>query len=285
MTLGAYSSRIARSVGCAALTLLLAATTCPTLGAPTARPVESLSAAERASLPDTALIKFKTGRTVSLGVLRTEHKLRLQRFADAAKLGKEHAVFFGPATHGVYAVPEAHRLTPQGTLVPMRFSCGNSSTCPHPLPGDFVAFCQAALVTVCLYFPSGVPLSFGSSFAGDADPFITDQNVCEGKGGQITWEGCTWWYPIAYGGPPFNSQGLTTAQGYNATQSANCPSPFVNTFDPRGYVNVSYNTSNINPDRAITFPVLQSCVAGVYVTPARAISIKQDTAPQISLRS
>ena len=51
---------------CAALTLLLAATTCPTFGAPTARAAESLSAAERANLPDTTMIKLKTGRTVSL---------------------------------------------------------------------------------------------------------------------------------------------------------------------------------------------------------------------------
>src|ERR1700692_2016910 len=105
MMLCAYPSRIVRSVGCAALALLLAATTCPTFGAPTARPVESLSAAERANLPDTTLIK-----------------LRLQRFADAAMLGKQHGAS-GPATHGVYAVPEMRepptRLgtpVPQGTL-------------------------------------------------------------------------------------------------------------------------------------------------------------------------
>jgi len=84
----AYPSRIVRSVvGCAALTFLLVATTCPTFGAPAARAVEPLSAAELATLPDTTLVKLKTGRTVTLGVLRSEHKLRLQRFADAAKLG------------------------------------------------------------------------------------------------------------------------------------------------------------------------------------------------------
>jgi hypothetical protein len=86
MKLGPFSSRIVRSVGCAALTLLLAATTCPTFGAPTAPAVESLSAAQLSRLPDGALIKLKTGRTVSVGVLRTEHKLRMQGFADAAKL-------------------------------------------------------------------------------------------------------------------------------------------------------------------------------------------------------
>jgi len=80
------SSPIVRGVGCAALTFLLAATTCPTFGAPTARAVESLSAAERANLPDTTLIKLSNGQTVSLGILRSQHQLRLQRFAMAASL-------------------------------------------------------------------------------------------------------------------------------------------------------------------------------------------------------
>src|ERR1700694_1263056 len=120
-----YSFRIVRSVGCAALTLLLAATTCLAFGAPTARAVESLTAAERAILPDTTLIKLKTGRTVSLGVLRSEHKLRLQRFADASMLGKHQAVLLQTQGGDVPETDRSPTKAGQGKLVPMNFSPKN----------------------------------------------------------------------------------------------------------------------------------------------------------------
>lgn len=86
--LRAHSSRSVHSVvGCVAATLVLIATACPTFGASAARAVESLSATELATLPDNTLVTLKTDRTVTLGVLRSEHKLRLQRFRQAAKLG------------------------------------------------------------------------------------------------------------------------------------------------------------------------------------------------------
>ena len=256
MMLGAYSSRIVRNVGCAALTLLLAATTCPTFGAPTARAVESLSAAERASLPDGTLLKLKAGRTVSLGILRAEHKLRLQRFGN---------------------------IQPQPTLVPMDFSPKHfdlepqTNGQPGPLPADYLAFCKAALVTACLYLPSSQALLCWShslanapgttGYCYDNDPLITDQQLCTSEGGILNARsayydgpGCSYWYPISYSlnfnpGPP--TQGV-----YNVTQSANCPSPFVNTVDPRGAVTVAYPTGN---PQTITVPSLQSCVMSVFV--------------------
>jgi hypothetical protein len=255
--LGADSSRIVRSVGCAALTLLLAATTCPTFGAPTARAVESPSAAQLSRLPDATLIKLKTGRTVSLGILRSEHKLRLQRFADAAKLGKEHGASV-PATPGVYVGPLT-RLThgtplPQGALVPMDFSqkafSANFVKYYWPPAGDYLAFCKAALATACLYVPSGVPLIFdpNGGAAYDYDPF----------------DGISWSYPLKYS-QTFNSG--PTAQGYNVTQSANCPSPFLYVVDPQiGLVALSYNTSSMgmNLYEQNMFPSLQSCFVSVF---------------------
>jgi hypothetical protein len=276
MMLGAYSSRIVRSVGCAALALLLAATTCPTFGAPTASNVESLSAAQLSSLPDGALIKLKTGRTVSLGVLRTEHKLRLQRFADAAKLGQHGA--FVPQTHGALA-PNAQ----QGTLVPMDFSQkAFSATFAEnnlPLPADFLAFCKAAGTTACLYLPSGVQLFFDPSngVAGDGDIFFTGTpELCKSTGGHSgSLYGCYWSYPLTYS-LSFNS-GAPPVQDYKVTQSANCPSPFVNVVDPHvavstGHVAVSINTNNLGvaPSYGWTglyyvFPSPQSCVVSVFV--------------------
>ena len=292
MMLGAYSSRIVRSVGCAALTLLLAATTCPTFGAPAARAMKSLSAAELASLPDGTLVKLKAGRTVSLGVLRAEHKLRLQRFADAAMLGKQHGAL-GPATHGVYAVPEMRgsltRLgtpVPQGTLVPMDFSLKNFSVAyaqNYTLPADFLAFCKTALATGCLYTPSGVPLYFwqlpndpnevnpnGNGMFVDFDPLEQDQQLCKSQGGKFAGEdGCGYYYPLRYKlyFNPMSNSGVYTYPLANVTQSANCPLP---PFDNKGnsdIVIVAYDKdfiSNISNGLTVTFPKLQSCVVSVF---------------------
>ena len=288
--LGADSSRIVRSVGCAALTLLLAATACPTFGAPTARAVESLSAAELSRLPDGALVKLKTGRTVSVGVLRTEHKLRMQGFADAAKLGKEHGASV-PATPGVYGGPLT-RLphgtpVPQGTLVPMDFSLTHFNATfvqdKQSLAGDFLAFCKAALATACLYIPSGRPLMFYQSLgvAVDSDVFFGSNpsetpQLCNSLGGTSGTNGtngplglgCSWTYPLTY------SLGInSTLHGSNVTQSANCPSPFVYVVDPHsGLVAVSINTKDLGvvpgvmPSfEGLIFSSLQACVVSVFV--------------------
>ena len=135
-----YSSRIVRSVGCAALTLFLAATTCPTFGASTVRTVESLSTAERASLPNTTLIKLKTGRPVALGVLRSEHKRRLQRFANAAMLGKRASLLLtheGGAANMGSQFKKKKTTGGAGTLVPMKFSqLGDVPFGPVPRPAS-----------------------------------------------------------------------------------------------------------------------------------------------------
>jgi hypothetical protein len=272
MTLGAYSSRIVLSVGCAALTLLLAST-CPTFGAPTARTAESLSAAERASLPDTTLIKLKTGRTVSLGVLRSEHKRRLQRFANASMLGKRASQLL---THGGGAPSirskskkKGKKVDP-GTLVPMNFSLKNFNlpAVLGPLPADMLAFCKAARVTACLYLPSGTPF-VGPSFYMDYDYLITDAKQCTSEGGQTNFTstmkmlGCSYYYPNQYilkfnPGPP-------TAQGYPVTHSATCPTRFVNyTVDPRGAVSLNIVSTSYVPSWG---PInsLKTCVVRVFV--------------------
>lgn len=259
--LRAYSSRIVRGVGCAALMLLLAATTCPTFGAPTARAVESLSAAERTSLPDATLVTIsKTGRRVSLGVLRSEHKRRLQRFANAAMLGKRAGSKFEKKKKGGGA----------GTLVPMNFSLKNFNlpAVLGPLPADMLAFCKAARVTACLYLPGGTPF-VGPSFYMDYDYLITDAKQCTSEGGQPNFTstmkmlGCSYYYPNQYilkfnPGPP-------TAQGYPVTHSATCPTRFVNyTVDPRGAVSLNIVSTSYVPSWG---PInsLKTCVVRVFV--------------------
>jgi hypothetical protein len=287
MMLAAYSSRIVRSVGCAALTLLLAATTCPTFGAPAARTVASLTATELVTLPDATPIKLNAGQTVSLGILRSQHQLRLQRFAMAASLGSG-LVKAGPRTlvveyeegnpdrpivvGSVYnaTAPRTKTAVPsalnKSLLVPMDFSATRFGV-PGPLPADFVAFCKAATVTACLYFPSGVPLAFGSSAAVDTDPLVIDKGLCSTEGGVESASGCAYSYPLKYS-VNFNP-GRPAAHGYNVMQSVNCPSPFSDTVDPKsGAVSLSYKMSG-SPQQLFvgppTFSALQSCVVSVYI--------------------
>jgi len=270
--LRAYSSRIVRSVvGCMALMLVLVATACPTFGASTARAVESLSATELATLPDTTLVRLKTGRTVTLGVLRSEHKLRLQRFGQAAKLGALQRQELAKQV-------QLHKgalgnLFSSTTLVPMSFSLIDFQD-NLPFPEDFSAFCEAAVATACLYFPSAVMylVTFGTSAnAGvyvDYDPLMTDQQLCQSEGGvagSSSQPGCNYYYPAQYN-LTFNP-GQPTAQGYSVTHVAICARPFAYTVDPHGAVALNVPGRSTPPSRpsVVTLPSVASCVVQVFV--------------------
>jgi hypothetical protein len=251
MKIGRFSSKIVQSILGGSLTVLIAATPCPTFGAPTVRTMGSLSAAERANLPDSTLIELKPGETVSLGTLRLQHNLRLQRFANAAKLGMQQA-----SLHQKVGTPVSNTGS---TRVPMNFALSTFAPFPGPFAADFSAFCGAANVTTCLYLPGGVPLIPVTGAVLDADPLITDQQVCASEGGQLTSIiGCVFAYPTA-SMQQFNP-GLPTAQGYNVTQSAWCPSPFAYSVDPHGAVTASYGASG-----PTTLPWLEFCLVSVFV--------------------
>jgi hypothetical protein len=262
--------RIVRSIGCAALTLLLVATTCPTFGASAARAVESLSATELTTLPDTTLVRLKTDRTVTLGVLRSEHKLRLQRFRQAAKRGalqRQTLLKKGSST----PVPTKFkgRLF---TLVPMNFSLSHFQSNVQ-FAADFWAFCKAAAATAtaCLYLPSGrlplVPLPGTPSTANffvDSDPLITDQHLCTSEGGRLGvlgFSGCEYIYPAQYN-LIFNP-GQPTAQGYPVTNFATCDWPFAYKVDPHGAV--SLNLTKVPFGGVVSLPGVVSCVVQVRV--------------------
>lgn len=243
-----HSPRIVRSTGCVALAILLATTTSPTFGATAPRDIESLGAAERASLPDATLIKLK-GRTVSLGALRAEHTLRLQRFAAAAKLGAQ-------------TKPDRDQKS-KDALVPMNFSLRNFVPAPKfqkfpgPLPADYVAFCKGAAATACLYFPKAFYSSSPYSFEDD-DYFVTDRKLCQSEGGIAQYGDCLFYYPVVYN-LSFNP-GKVTAHGYPVTHSATCRRPFSYTVDPHGGVGVSvYDQASWNNTS------LKTCVVRVFV--------------------
>lgn len=96
----------------------------------------------------------------------------------------------------------------------------------------------------------------------DTDPFITDQQLCTSGGGVIVGVNCTYIYPRSYS-LQFNP-GQPTAQGYNVTQSANCPSQFYNAVDPHGAVHLIYNVA-FSQAEWVTFSSATSCVVSVFV--------------------
>jgi len=254
------SSRIGRGVlGLAAL--MLVATTCPTFGAPTTGAVESPTAAELATLPDTTLVKLKNGRTVTVGVLRSEHKARVQRFADAAKLGTR-------LLQTLSTSEQERRKASRGTLVRMDFSLKRFQSV-YTLPADLLAFCKAAAATGCLYIPGG-PLVVVGTIYMDVDNLITDQHLCTSEGGRSEISattkqmfGCEYYYPSQYN-LGFNP-GKPTAHGYPVTHSASCPSRFVQyTVDPHGAVSLNVVSTNYLPNWGPLYSV-KTCVVRVFV--------------------
>jgi hypothetical protein len=230
----------------------------------TASPIESLSAAQRASLPDATLVTVtfaKTSRTVSLGTLRSEHQLRLQRFANAAKLG---ALVKAPKQNRRPGEVLKHLVPMNYSLARFNFVAGGKSDYPGPLPADFLAFCKAAVATGCLYFPSGVRL-YSVPYSGgltDADVLVTDAQLCKSEGGfETQTPSCVYAYPINYY-LSFNP-GAPTAQGYNVTSSASCPlPPFAKPIvDPHGALALAA----VNIPYPWTLTAVATCVVRVFV--------------------
>lgn len=218
--------------------------------------IGSLSITQRASLPDATLVTIKmspTTRTISLGVLRSEDQLRLQRFANAANLGRA----FGAA------VPSP-ATSPQGILIPMDFSLQRFAYQGQPfpasaLPADYLAFCKAALVTACLYFPAlpaGVAWVQSANVVQDYDPMMSPQ-VCASDGGLWGSDYCIFSYPTTYS--------LNFISLLQMAHSANCPSPFANTVTASA-VNLSMpGAGNLNSAGYAAAPIttLTSCVVRV----------------------
>jgi hypothetical protein len=76
---------------CTAAILFLLGSSSPSFGADAARPIRSLTVAERANLPDNTKVTLPWRATVTLGELRAEHRARLERFSRAGLWGKRVA--------------------------------------------------------------------------------------------------------------------------------------------------------------------------------------------------
>ena len=238
-------------------------------GAP-AMPIEEITPAQRASLPDATLVRLAFGRVASLGVLRSEHQARMARFAKAASanvtLNRESA----PPTPDNKKKP-----LPRGKQVTM-----------DPIkqgPADYRAFCNAAHASACLYFPPRATLYPPDGGPGeppnslvDFDALIDEPKACESEGGYERYANgkalsCVYSYPGLYSsnfnpGPPPPGDQI----GGNVTWTKQCSSSIALTIDPHGAIRMAVRKAETQ--KGLGFKTGQdgsSCVVSVYVQERR----------------
>ena len=204
--------------------------------------IEHLSASARAKLPNATKIELKPGLTVSLGTLRAQHRNRIARFANAAKLGTQahEALERADSPHSKHTTSHGPKLT----LLPMASSDSNAVpwtgvSGSHWAP-DYAAFCKAAKASICLYVPQS-SYGLGSTLAPkgvaftDIDMLITDKGICSEDGGTLYSKsgvalGCLFFYPNS-----FNVQYFVGNPPSATTNTKGCEShSFSAVIDPHG---------------------------------------------------
>jgi hypothetical protein len=192
--------------------------------------LELLTTAQRASLPNAAIVTLLSGRTATMGQVRQEHDMRMQRFANARVWGsasQKIPVRQNPANQGSNKSPLQ--------MPPVQYAAK-----------DYTDFCIAAQATACLYFPAGVSSYIANPLGGwgaptlplvfDIDPLITEGAVCSAGGGNLLQNnaGCAYAYPVLVT-PNF------TPGNYTASATSGCSNGmFSETYDPHGAVQITY---------------------------------------------
>lgn len=221
-----------------------------------ARLIEELTPAQRNSLPDGTKVKFKSGRVSTLGVLRFEHRMRVERFDRAAS--SQPGIVHEPAQHGALVAMKAITTGPL----------------------DYKSFCNAAHASGCLWFPpspsnpDGIPPGVISPYGTpnvwvDEDAFVTDAKLCESEGGSEASDGCYYEYPASYDGA-FNPGTPRPGQpiGTGVTSAQECSSKITVTVDPHGAVQIAAPVAAGTGHLWNTGAAPVSCVVKVYLPPS-----------------
>jgi hypothetical protein len=229
------------------------ATSSPDSKAPTKGPVasktavvniEQLASAQLTKLPDDAMVKLKDGRTASLGMLRSEHLARVQRFTNAANL-RQTAASMRAATLIQTRATTANAQGRPVKMVPLQPIAGT--------PADYKSFCNATQASACFYLPPNTHFitnqhpynSKGQKISAfDADPLIKDPSICQSEDGSM-WSlagpvDCIYTYPLSYTanfdpGPPPPGQPI----GAGVTSAQQCDAAFSVTVDPHGAIQIN----------------------------------------------
>ncbi|HMF92077.1 MAG TPA: hypothetical protein VKL40_15640 [Candidatus Angelobacter sp.] len=235
----------------------------------TPRAIGSITIVELQSLPDSTTVKLDSGRVVSLGTLRAEHRARMERFSRATALGQATAAKLaahpanvapagGPTTatapptpgQNVKASP-AKPVRANTVVTPKLDVLSNTfvrfkmpSYMGLPVPKDYADFCKAANPTVCIYFPASTILTLvgttgPTTFARDEDYLITDMAICKYDGGLFAASGGTFGRPYCEFYYPSDNTALFMPTGPISTSEA-CDPPAKYVLDPKGAVKVVY---------------------------------------------
>ncbi|MBV9438453.1 MAG: hypothetical protein JOZ24_00525 [Candidatus Eremiobacteraeota bacterium] len=184
--------------------------------------MKSLSPQAVLKLPDSTTVLIGS-RAVTMRVLRQEHQMRMQRFAQASALGARIRISAGSLQR-----PPAGVRAATGQVNPTIFNTEhavpplkNLDQGAFTVPADSVAFCAGAGATGCFYLPGGVTLYVDAGNAFDFDPLIQDAGICSNEGGMLTGgfgsftlgSGCYYVYPHDFLGnfqPGASAKGPTT---------------------------------------------------------------------------
>jgi hypothetical protein len=261
----------------------------------TPRAIGSVSPAERNSLPDGTMVKLDSGRVVSLGILRAEHRARMERFSRAAALGQATAarlaahpsnpVPVNPPTNAT--VPSKPGQTVKGGASKPEVMRANTSVGPKLdalssgfvrfrmpsfgefVPKDYADFCKAANPSVCIYFPASATLTLAGTrdfvvkgWVMDEDPLITDMAICKYDGGVFTGsKGSSFGPGVCQFFYPVDNTAMFMPSG-PISSSESCDPPAKSVLDPKGAVKVWYPYSG---DGFTTGGAPVTCVVQVWV--------------------
>jgi hypothetical protein len=265
------------------------------LGNESARSIGSLTPDQRNHLPDNTQVSVPRRGTVTLGVLRAEHRARMESFEKAAALGRASAAKLKASVGNSVAMNS--KQTPGSLSMRTPSSLGrtaSTATLPQQKPGglggnallapleitmvplpdlaskspngklpqDYRDFCQAAIASDCIYLPQTTiqlglyPPTMHTVFASASDPLITDPNVCAHDGGTIGQDGCDFYYPIIL------ITNFVPETGLSSKTSGDPSCHYV--VDPKGAIGIGAGI--ISGNMSYTVASTTTCVVQVWLT-------------------
>jgi hypothetical protein len=273
------------------------------LAAETARPITALTLEQRMNLPETTQVRFKSGRTTTLGALRAEHRARMESFQQASALGRALAARLkaGANNSAVMtsrsAVPapgvgkpgnttamknSAVIANPNAAIPPPKAAARTSFVLPKTLvplpdisskspvgilPRDYRDFCKAAESSACLYLPPNTSFWAGQYVSSKITPFVAASDPLIMDANVCAYDGGS--LDPQYGCTFYYPMGEVTNFIPNAPISSNasCDPSAHYVIDPKGAVQVIFTATVYTNLEAFTTPQAPvTCAVQVWLS-------------------
>jgi|GEM_PF-1689217 len=271
------------------------------LAGETARPVASMTVQERQNLPDHTLVKLKSGRTASLGVLRAEHQARMQRFARASAMGQMAAGKLSDPSGGATQPNQVEtekrqspvRSSAQKEAQPSAATANRTGSANHPgvgtkvgqagtglahlpffvvplqivsapltpIPKDYMDFCTAAKATACIYIPANTSLTAYQGDPNAPNTHAMDEDLLITDPDVCKYDGGLLWGAECLFYYPLVHIVNFKPTGSVSTSAA-CDPPSKYLLDQKGAVKASY----LNPNSTFTLDAPITCAVQVWIS-------------------